>query len=63
MIDAACAGVAADRYAAMTNSIAIALLVLILGLFALDQSWLHWDLPLLAARSVDDFIEHVSFWR
>jgi hypothetical protein len=47
----------------MTNSIAIALLVLIGGLFAADQFWLHWDLPLLVARSVDDFIDHLSFWR
>lgn len=48
---------------AMTNSIAIALVLLILGLLAADLLWLHWDMPLLAARSLDDFIEHVSFWR
>lgn len=47
----------------MTNSIAIAVLVLIGALFAADQIWLHWDFPLLAARSMDDFIEHLSFWR
>lgn len=47
----------------MTNSIAIALLLLILGFFLADQLWLHWDLPLLVARSMDAFIEHVSFWR
>jgi hypothetical protein len=47
----------------MTNSIALALLVLILGLFAADQLWLGWDMPLLAARSLDGFIEHLSFWR
>ena len=41
----------------MTNSIAIAVLVLIGALFAADQIWLHWDLPLLAARSMDDFID------
>ena len=47
----------------MTNSIAIAILVLIGVLFAADQIWLQWDLPLLAARSIDDFIDHLSFWR
>ena len=47
----------------MTNSIAIALLVLVLALFAADQLWMDWDLPLLAARWMDGFIEHVSFWR
>lgn len=47
----------------MTNTIAIALLVLILALFAADQLWLQWQLPLMAARMVDGFIEHVSFWR
>ncbi|GHG25055.1 MULTISPECIES: hypothetical protein [Paracoccus] len=47
----------------MTNAIAVALVILILALFAADQLWLHWDLPLLVARSMDGFIEHVSFWR
>lgn len=47
----------------MTNAIATALLILVLGLFVADHLWLHRDLPLLAARSMDDLIEHLSFWR
>ncbi|WP_295043888.1 hypothetical protein [uncultured Paracoccus sp.] len=47
----------------MTNPIAIALLILILGLFAADQLWLHWDLPVLAGRSMDGLIEYLVFWR
>lgn len=47
----------------MTNSIAIALLLLILALFLADQLWLQGDLPVLFARMMDDFIDHVSFWR
>lgn len=52
----------ADK-ADMTNAIAIALLVLILGLFAADQMWLQWQLPLMAARMADGLIEYLSFWR
>ncbi|WP_207099636.1 hypothetical protein [Paracoccus shandongensis] len=47
----------------MTNTIAIALLVLILGLFAADQLWLQWQLPLMAARTVDSLVEYLIFWR
>ena len=47
----------------MTNTIAIALLVLILGLFAADQLWFQWQLPLMVARTIDGFIEYLSFWR
>ncbi|MFN4060889.1 MAG: hypothetical protein ACK4IA_09075 [Paracoccus hibiscisoli] len=47
----------------MTNQIAIALLLLIVAVFAADQIWLGGDLPLVAARTMDQFIEYVSFWR
>ena len=47
----------------MTNTIAIALLVLILGLFVADHLWLEWQLPLMAARMVDGLVEYLIFWR
>lgn len=47
----------------MTNQIAIALLVLIVAVFALDHFWLHMNLPLFVARQTDQFIEYLSFWR
>lgn len=47
----------------MTNSIAIALLLLVLGLVAADYFWLHLNLPLIVARQLDGFIEYLSFWR
>ncbi|SNR56096.1 hypothetical protein [Paracoccus sediminis] len=47
----------------MTNTLTIALLVVILGLFAADQIWLQWQIPLLAARMVDGLVEYLSFWR
>ena len=47
----------------MTSSIAIALLIMILGMVAADQLWFGGDFPLLVARSLDGFIEHLSFWR
>ncbi|WCR00178.1 hypothetical protein [Paracoccus aestuarii] len=47
----------------MTNQIAIALLLLIAAAFAIDLIWLGGSLPLLAARTLDQFIEYLSFWR
>ena len=47
----------------MTNTIAIALLMLILAAFAVDQIWLGGHLPLMAARAMDQLIEYLSFWR
>lgn len=47
----------------MTNSIAIALLLLIVAFFALDGLVLHQDFALRLARSFVEFIEWVSFWR
>lgn len=47
----------------MTNQIAIALLLLIVAVFAVDQIWLSGDLPLIAAKGMDQLIEYVSFWR
>lgn len=47
----------------MTNIIALVLAALIVGLFALDASVLHWNLPLTIGRMVAHLIEWLSFWR
>ncbi|WP_410216872.1 hypothetical protein [Paracoccus sp. (in: a-proteobacteria)] len=47
----------------MTNQIAIALLLLIAAAFLVDQVWLEGTLPLVAAQTLDRFIEYLSFWR
>ncbi|MBU2959053.1 hypothetical protein Q4511_08830 [Paracoccus sp. 1_MG-2023] len=47
----------------MTNKIAIALVLLIIAGFAVDAIWFGGTLPLAAARTLDRFIEYLSFWR
>ena len=47
----------------MTNRIAIALFLLILGVFVADHLWLHLDLAVGAGRMVDQAVEYLSFWR
>lgn len=47
----------------MTNQIAVALILLIIALFALDYFVLHMDLHIQVARGFDDFIEYLAFWR
>ena len=47
----------------MTNSIALVLALMVLGLFVLDATLLHWNLPLLVGRQMLGLIEWVSFWR
>ncbi|WP_168217456.1 hypothetical protein [Paracoccus liaowanqingii] len=47
----------------MTNKIAIALLLLIAATFVADQIWLGGTLPLVAAKTLAQFIEYLSFWR
>lgn len=47
----------------MTNSIAIVLAALIVGMFVLDATVLHLGLPVMLGRLVAQFIEWVSFWR
>lgn len=47
----------------MTNAIAVALLVVIVGLFVADHLWLQWQLPLMAAQMADGFVDYLSFWR
>jgi hypothetical protein len=47
----------------MTNQIAIVLLIVIAAAFLVDQVWLDGTLPLMAAKTIDQFIEYLSFWR
>ena len=47
----------------MTNSITVALVVLIEAIFLLDATVLHMNLPLQAARGFAQFVEWLSFWR
>ncbi|WP_282603020.1 hypothetical protein [Paracoccus sp. PARArs4] len=47
----------------MTNKIAFALVLLIAATFAIDAIWFDGMLPLTAARTLDRFIEYLSFWR
>ena len=47
----------------MTNGLALALILLIAGFFALDHWVLHLDAPLFLARRGLDLIEWVAFWR
>lgn len=47
----------------MTNSIAVALVLLIAGLLFLDAVILHWNVPVAVGRTLIEFIEWLSFWR
>lgn len=47
----------------MTNTIAIAALVMIGALFVADQLLFQWALPVNAARLIDGLIDYLSFWR
>lgn len=47
----------------MTNTIAIAILVMIGALFVADQLFFQWALPMNAARLIDGVIGHLGFWR
>lgn len=47
----------------MTNSIAVVLALMVVGLLVLDSTVLHWNLPLLIGREMLSLIEWVSFWR
>lgn len=47
----------------VTNSIAIALLVMIAGFFLLDAYVLHQGFALQLARGFVQFVEWLSFWR
>lgn len=47
----------------MTNRIALALVVLVVGFVFVDAAWLHLDAPLFLARKFADLVEWLAFWR
>lgn len=47
----------------MTNSIALALAILLIGFFALDYFVLDWDLPVFLARRLAQLSDWIAFWR
>ncbi|HRO15495.1 MAG TPA: hypothetical protein PLL33_10710 [Paracoccus sp. (in: a-proteobacteria)] len=47
----------------MTNSIALALALILLGLFAFDAAVLDGGLPVRIGRLVTQMVEWLSFWR
>lgn len=47
----------------MTNTVALVLVLAVLGLIIADHLWLQWQVPLAMARMMDGFIEFLSFWR
>ena len=47
----------------MTNSIAVALVLLVAALLLLDAQVLHWNLPVVVGRAFVGFVEYASFWR
>lgn len=61
--DGTLAATPTERALTVTNTIALALAILILGLFALDYLVLDWNLPLFIARKVVVLTEWLAFWR
>lgn len=47
----------------MTNRIALALALLIIGLLLADHFVFHWGAPLFLAKQFATLIEWLSFWR
>ncbi|MFQ6553374.1 hypothetical protein AAD018_013635 [Aestuariibius insulae] len=47
----------------MTNSIAIGLLLVIAGFFALDYYVLELDAPIFLGKKAFELIEYLAFWR
>ena len=47
----------------MTNTIAICLGLLILGVFALDHFVLEWELPQFLMQQLIRLTEYIAFWR
>lgn len=47
----------------MTNQIAIALVVLIAGIFLIDATLFTGQLPLFLAKQFVSLVEYLSFWR
>jgi hypothetical protein len=49
--------------APMTNSLAIGIILFLIGFFALDYFVLGLDAPLFLARKGIDLIQYLAFWR
>lgn len=47
----------------MNNTLAISLVILIIGFLALDHYLLHWEVGLFALRWLIDVITTLAFWR
>jgi len=47
----------------MNNTLAISLVILIIGFLALDHYVLHWEVGLFALRWLIDVITTLAFWR
>ena len=47
----------------MTNQIALTIIALIVAILLLDWIWLDLGIPVLLGKALDNFIEHLSFWR
>ena len=47
----------------MTNTIAIWIVIFVIGFFLLDHFYLQLDAGLIVARKLHDLIEFVAFWR
>lgn len=46
----------------MTNQIAIALILLIIAVFAVDYIWFDFGLPLFLGKKFTDLVSYVIFW-
>lgn len=47
----------------MTNTLAIWIVVIVVGFFALDHYVLHWDADIIVMRLVTDTVQEIAFWR
>jgi len=47
----------------MTNTIAIWIVILVIGFFLIDHFYLQLDAGLIVARKLRDLIDFVAFWR
>jgi len=47
----------------MSNTLAISLIILVVGFLALDHYVLHWDVALFAMRKLIGMIDTLAIWR
>lgn len=46
----------------MTNQIAIALVFVIIAVFAVDYVWFDFDLPILIGKKFTELVSYLIFW-